>query len=73
MREQRRKERERKEKRKVNKALRRWPGGVVVRFVHSASVARGSQVQVPGTDLALLVKPCCGGIPHEMEGDWHRC
>ena len=27
------------------------PGGVVVKFAHSASVARGTWVWVPGTDL----------------------
>ena len=26
-----------------------------------------------GADLALLVKPCCGGILHKIEEDWHRC
>ena len=39
----------------------------------SASVARGSQVVIPGTDLAPLVQPACGGIPHKIEEDWHRC
>ena len=28
-----------------------WPGGVVVKFTHSASVALGSQVQIPGIDF----------------------
>ena len=37
----------------------------------SYSVAQGLQVQIPGADLALLIKPCCGGIPHETEEDWH--
>uniref|UniRef100_A0A8C4MXA2 ALK and LTK ligand 2 n=1 Tax=Equus asinus TaxID=9793 RepID=A0A8C4MXA2_EQUAS len=49
-----------------------WPRGVAVKFMCSASAAWGLQVQIPGTDLAPLVKPCCGGIPHRME-DWHRC
>ena len=30
------------------------PGGVVVKFMCSASVARGLQVQIPGQDLAPL-------------------
>ena len=47
--------------------------GAVVKFAHSASVARGLQVQILGTDLALLVRPCCGGIPHKIEEGWHRC
>ena len=45
----------------------------MVKFVHSTSVAQGSQVWIPGTDLAPLVKPCCGRIPHNMEEDSHRC
>ena len=50
-----------------------WPGVVVVRFVHSTSAAWGLQVQIPGMDLALLVKPRCGGVPYKIEEDWHRC
>ena len=50
-----------------------WPSGVVVKFVHSASGAQGSQVQIPGIDLGLLIKPHCGSIPHKVEEDWHRC
>ena len=58
--------------------LKRWvmggqPGGAVVKFVHSGLVAWGSRVQIPGVDLAPLVRPHCGGIPHKMEEDWHRC
>ena len=49
------------------------PSGVVVEFVHSALVALGSQVQILSVDLALLVKPCCGGVPQKIEEDWHRC
>ena len=44
----------------------------MVKFVRSASVAWGLQVQILGEDLAPLVKPCCGSIPHKTEGDWHR-
>ena len=29
--------------------------------------------QIPGMDLALLVKPLYGGIPHKIEEDWYRC
>ena len=47
--------------------------GVVVKFVHSASVAQGSQVRIPDVDLALLIKPHSGGIPHKTEEDCHRC
>ena len=49
------------------------PSGVVVDFAHSTSVAWGLQVRILGIDPALLVKPCCGGIPHKIEEDWHRC
>ena len=37
---------------------RGWPGGIVAKFVCSASVAWGSQVQILGMDLAPLIKPC---------------
>ena len=50
-----------------------WPSGVVVKFMPSAPVAWGSQVQIPGVDLALLMKPHCDSIPHETEEAWHRC
>ena len=49
------------------------PGGIVVKFVYSALVDWGSQVQTLGMDLALLVKTCYGGIPHKIAEDWHRC
>ena len=49
------------------------PGGIVVKFENFASVAQGSQVQIPGMDLAPLIKPCCDGIPHKIEEDWRRC
>ena len=49
------------------------PGGIVVEFVHSASAAWGSQVWIPGADLALLIKPCCGSVSHKIEEDGHGC
>ena len=45
------------------------PRGVVVKFTCQASVGRGSQVPILGADLAPLIKPCCGGIPHKVEED----
>ena len=42
-----------------------WSGGVMVKFVLSAWVAWGSQVWIVGADLALLVRPRCGGVPHK--------
>ena len=44
------------------------PGGVVVKFVHSAPAAQGSQVWIPDLDLAPLVKPCYGSILHKNRG-----
>ena len=35
---------------------RGWPGGIVVKFARSASVAQGSWVRIPDLDLALLIK-----------------
>ena len=34
---------------------------------------RVCRFRFPGTDLAPLVKPRYGGIPHKIEEDWHRC
>ena len=36
-------------------------------------MAQCSRVQILGTDLAPLSKPRCGGIPHKVKEDWHRC
>ena len=33
--------------------------------------AQGSQVWIPGADLAPFIRPRCGGIPHKVEEDWH--
>ena len=49
------------------------PSGVVVKFSCSALASRGLKVQIPGTDLAPLVKPHCGNIPHKIEEEWHGC
>ena len=49
------------------------PSGAVVKFACSASAAQDSQVWIPGADLALLVKPHCGGVPHKIEKDWPIC
>ena len=57
----------------LKKQTRSQPSGLTVKFKCSTSVARGSQVWIPGTDLGLLVKPHCGGVPHKLEEDWHRC
>ena len=34
--------------------IRGWPGGTVVKFAHSTSVAWGSRVQILGVDLHMV-------------------
>ena len=53
---------------------RGWPGGAAVKCTRSASAARGSPVWIPGVDMALFGKPCCGRHPtYKVEEDGHRC
>ena len=50
------------------------PGGAAVKCAHSASMARGSLVPIPGVDMPLLIKPCCGRRPtYKVEEDEHGC
>ena len=50
------------------------PGGAVVKCARSALAARGSLVRIPGVDMALLGKPCCGRRPtYKVEEDGHGC
>ena len=51
-----------------------WPDGAVVKWARSSLAARGSQVQIPGADMALLGKPYCGKRPtYKVEEDGHGC
>ena len=51
-----------------------WPSGVVVKFMHFASVAQGSQVQILGTDLHTTHQAMMRWHPtYKTEEDWHRC
>ena len=37
-------------------------GGIALNFTCSTSMAWGSPLWIPGTDLARLIKPCCSLI-----------
>ena len=51
-----------------------WSGGVVVKFVHSASAAQGSQVQNPGADLHGAHQAMLWWRPtYKIEEDRHGC
>ena len=46
----------------------------MVKLTSSASAAGGSAVWVPGVDMALLGRPCCGRHPtYKVEEDGYRC
>ena len=65
-----------KDSEKKVEALLGWgqPGGAAVKWAGSASWARGSLVRIPGADMALLGKPCCGRQPtYKVEEDGHGC
>ena len=50
------------------------PVGAAVKFAHSASGALGPLGLIPGADMALLGKPCCGRRPtYKVEEDGHGC
>ena len=49
-------------------------GGIVVKFMHSASVAWDLQVQIPGGDLhATRQAVLWWRHKDKTEEDWHRC
>ena len=50
------------------------PGGTVVKFVHSSSVAQSSQVPILGVDLHTAHQAMLWWHPtYKIEEDWHRC
>ena len=50
------------------------PGGVVVKFMHSASAAQGLQVQILSFDLHTTHQAMLWQRPtYKVEKDWHRC
>ena len=50
------------------------PGGSVVKYARSTSADWGSLVQIRGTDMAQLGKPCYGRHPtYNMGEDGHGC
>ena len=56
------------------KKFRGQPGGAAIKCTRSTLAARGSLVQIPGTDMAPLGKPCCGRHPtYNVEEDGHGC
>ena len=58
----------------LKRIMRGWPCGIVVRFVHSTSMAWGLQVQIPGTDLQTAHQVMLWQCPTDKtEEDWHRC
>ncbi len=48
--------------------------GEAVKCENSTSAAQGSLVQIPGADMTLLGKPCCGRHPtYKVEEGGHGC
>ena len=48
------------------------PAGAAIKCSHSASAAQGSQVRIPGADMAPLGMPHCGRRPtYTVEEDEH--
>ena len=46
----------------------------MVKCTCSISGAQGLPVRIPGVDMALLGKPCCGRRPtYKVEEDGHGC
>ena len=57
----------------ILKICRGWPGGIVVKCVHSAMAARGSQVRIPGMELYIAYQAVVWQHPtYKIEEDWHK-
>ena len=58
----------------LKKVVGGWPGGVVVKFVHSTLVAQSSRVWIPSEDLHATYQATLWWCPtYKIEEDWHRC
>ena len=44
--------------------MKGWPRGQVIKFALSAVAAQGFAGSDPGKDMALLINPGRGGVPH---------
>ena len=51
----------------LKKPSQGWPGGVVVKFTHSALAAGVRQFRSQVWTYAPFIKPCCGGIPRKKQ------
>ena len=50
-----------------------WPSGIVVKLVHSASAALGSEVQIPGVDLHATYQAMLWWcLIDKVEEDWEQ-
>ena len=50
-----------------------WPGGIVVKFMHSTLAAPACRFRSWVQICTPLIKPCCGSVPHTiMQEDCHR-
>ena len=61
---------------RIHRRFASWgrPSGAAVKFLLSALAVQSVWAQIPGTDLASLIKPCCGWHPtYRVEEDGHRC
>ena len=57
-----------------NEEIKGRPGGTAVMFARSPLGSQGLPVWIPGMDMPLLGKPCCGRHPtYKEEEDGHRC